>query len=288
LDRAIEAADGDPAFGSGPVFACPYALCLSHKGAFLTMLGELDEARAVLAEGREIAREYGDSEVLGSNHGFSTLLEYVAGNPDAATEHGRQAVALAERTGGALWRAWAWTDLALAQKLAGEPDQAIESLERAEEISEQGRSGIEGHVLRQSHLAEARLAAGDEQQARELADRAVRTAAEQGGFMSVIPAGLALARVLLADPGSLQAERVEAELATVLEMVQRTGARGYEPQVRVELAKVAQRLGDTQRAGRELQEARRLFVDIGADGRVAQLDASKLGGASGVERSVPQ
>jgi hypothetical protein len=104
--------------------------------------------------------------------------------------------------------------------------------------------------------------------------------------MAVIPAGLTMARVLLADPGDLQAERIETELNTVLEMVQRTGARGYEPQVRVELARRASRLGDEQRFERELAEARRLFAAIGAHGRVAQLDASGLGG--GIERSVPR
>jgi adenylate cyclase len=287
LDRTLEAAGGDPTFGAGIVFACPYALVLAHKGAFLTMLGELDAARAVLEEGRVVAREYEDPEMLGNNYGYASLLEYVAGNAEAAVEHGQSAVELAERTGGALWRAWAWTDLAMAEKLRGEPGRAIEALERAEQISEEGRIGVEGHALRLAHLAEARLAAGDPELALELADRAGEATAGNAGLASVVPAGLATARVLLASPGSLQAERIEAELGTVLEMVQRTGTRAYEPQVRVELAKLARRLGDEQRFERELGEARRLFDAIGAHGRLARLDDSELDGASGVERSVP-
>jgi tetratricopeptide (TPR) repeat protein len=252
------------------------------------MLGELETARGVLEEARAIAREHGDPEILGSSHGFATLLEYVAGDADAAVDHGRQAVELAERTGGALWRTWAWTDLGLAQKLRGDWHAAIESLERAETVSKEGRSGVEGHALRQAHLAEARMGAGDLDLAYELADEATRTAADHRGFVEVIPAGLATARVLLAAPGSLQAERIEAELATVLEMVQRTGARGYEPQVRVELAKLARRLGDEQRYEHELSEARRLFAAIGAESRLRRLDGSELDDASGIERSVPQ
>ncbi len=288
LERAIEAAGGDPTFGAGMVFACPYALCLSHKGAFLTMLGELDAARAVLEEGRAIAREYGDSETLGSNHGFASLLEYIAGNAEPALEHGRLAVELAERTGGALWRAWAWTELGMAEKLRGEWQRAIEALERAEEISREGRIGVEGRALRLAHLAEARLGAGDPALAYDLADRAAQAAAEQRGFVAVVPAGLAMARVLLAAPGSLPADRIEAELGTVLEMVQRIGARAYEPQVRVELAELARRLGDERRYERELSEARRLFAAIGAHGRLAELDDSQLDGASGIERSLPR
>jgi adenylate cyclase len=288
LDHAIEAAGGDPTFGAGLVFTCPYALCLAQKGAFLTMLGDLEPARAVLAEGREIARAHGDPETLGSNHGFASLLEYVAGDAEGALEHGRLSVELAERTGGALWRTWAWTDLGVAELMRGEWRSAIEALQRAEEISEEGRSGVEGRALRLAHLAEAQLGAGDPERAYELADRATRAAADQGGTVAVIPAGLAMARVLLAAPGPFQADQIEAALGSVLEMVQRIGARGYEPQVRVELARLARRLGDDRRYERELGEARRLFIAIGAHGRVAQLDASQLDGASGIERSLPR
>lgn len=288
LDRAIEAAGGDPTFGAGVVFACPYAMCLSHKGAFLAMLGELDAARAVLEEGRAIAREHGDPATLQSNHDFASLLEHVAGNAEPALEHGRLSVELAERIGDALSRAWAWTNLGVAELMRGEWRRAIEALERAEEISEQGRSGVEGHALRLAHLAEARLCARDPELAYDLADRATQVAAEQGGFVAVVPAGLAMARVLLAAPGSLQAARIEVELATVLEMVQRIGARVYEPQVRVELAELARRLGDQRRYERELSEARRLFVAIAAHGRLAELERSQLDGAAGIERSLPR
>ncbi len=286
LDRALEAAGGDPTFGAGVVFTCPYALCLAQKGAFLTMLGDLEAAHAVLAEGREIARAQGDPETLGSNHGFASLLAYVAGDAHRALEHGRLSVELAERTGGALWRTWAWTDLGVAELMRGQWRSAIEALQRAEEISEEGRSGVEGRALRLAHLAEAQLGAGDPELAYELADRATRAAADQGGTVAVIPAGLAMARVLLAAPGPPRADQIEAALGSVLEMVQRIGARGYEPQVRFELARLARRLGDDRRYGRELGEARRLFVAIGAHGRVAELDASEFDGASGIERSV--
>jgi class 3 adenylate cyclase len=288
LDRTIEAAGGDPTFGAGMIFTCPYALCLAHKGAFMTMLGELDAAREVLEEGRAIASEYGDTEVLGSNHDIASLLEHLAGNTEAALEHGLLSVELAERIGGALWRAWAWTELGVAELMRGEPWRAIEALERAEQISEQGRIGVEGRAKRLAHLAEARLGVGDAGPAYELAERAARAAAGQAGPVAVIPTGLAMARVLLAAPGSLQAERIEAELGTLLEMVQRIGARGYEPQVRVELAELARRLGDQRRYERELSEARRLFVAIGAQGRLAELDASQRDGAAGVERSLPR
>jgi adenylate cyclase len=238
LDRAMDAAGGDPTFGAGIVFTCPYALCLAHKAAFLTMLGDLDTARGLLEEGAKMAREYDDPVALWNNVGAMSRLEYVAGNPDAALEYARSSVDLAERNGEAHSRAWSYTHLGVAELMRGEWSAATEALERAEEISREGRTAVEGRAARLAYLAEARLGAGDPDRAHELAERAKRVAAAQGGPIAVIPAGLAMARVLLAAPGPTQTERIEAELGAVLEMVQRIEARAYEPQVRAELARV--------------------------------------------------
>jgi class 3 adenylate cyclase/tetratricopeptide (TPR) repeat protein len=284
LDHAIDAAGGDPTFAAGVVFACPYAFCLSQKGAFLAMMGELEAARAVLEEGRTIADQHGDPETVGGTHGYASLLEHLAGDVEASLEHARLSVEVAERTGGALWRAWAWTHLGLAELMRGNWRQSIEALERGEQISEEGRSAVDGHPKRLAHLAEARLGAGEVGLAQEIADRAAHAAEEIGGPVAVIPAGLAMARVLLVAPGPLQAERIDSALRDVLELVQRTGARGFEPQVRVELARLAERRGDESRYEEELSEARRLFMAMGAHGWLARLDDAGFGaGASSVE-----
>jgi adenylate cyclase len=289
LDRAIEAANGDPTFGAGMIFACPYALCLSHKAAFLGILGEFDAAHELLEEGRDLAREYGDTEALTYSHGFSSFLGHLAGDVDTASEHGRLTFELAERYGDSLSRVWAWTHLGVAQLMLGHWDQAIETLQHAEEISAQSRSGLEGRALRRAHLAEAHVGAGHREPAYEEAERATRIAAEQGGTEALIPAGLGMARVLLALSDPLPAERIERELGALLELVQRTGAKAYEPQVRVELAELARRLGDESGRERELSEARRLFTAMGAAGRLAALGGSRFApGASETERSLPR
>ena len=283
LDRAIDAAGGDPTFGAGVVFTCPYALCLSHKGSFLTMLGELDAAREAIEEGRAMARDHGDPEALWNVIGGASRLEYVAGDAVAALEHARSSVELAERHGDAVSRAWSWTHLGVAELMRGEWTAAIDALERADEISRVGRTAVEGHPVRMAHLAEAHLGAGDHGRALQISELASSSAADQGGPVAVIPAGLAMARVLLAAPGSPPVDRIETELGTVLEMVQRIGARAYEPQVRIELAELARLQGDEERRERELAEARRLFTEIGATARAAEID-----GVAGVERGVPQ
>jgi hypothetical protein len=158
--------------------------------------------------------------------------------------------------------------------MRGDWHRSIEALERAEKISREQRAAVEGRAYRLAHLAEAWLGAGEADRALTIAEEASRAAAEQGGPVAVIPAGLAMARVLLAAPDPVDPERIERELGAVLELVQRIEARGYEPQVRAELAELARRLGDTERHERELDEARRMFIEIGAERRAAALEGA--------------
>jgi tetratricopeptide (TPR) repeat protein len=63
-DRVIELADGDPTVGAGSIVGCPYAFNHGFKGFALVELGEIEEARRLLEQGRKIAREQGDAEAV--------------------------------------------------------------------------------------------------------------------------------------------------------------------------------------------------------------------------------
>jgi len=82
----------------------------------------------------------------------------------------------------------------------------------------------------------------------------------------VVPAFLGWARVQVAADDSIAADEVESKLRRALALAASTEARRYEPLVHVELAELAGRLGNDAERERELQQARRLFVEIGADG----------------------
>src|SRR5256886_12126830 len=126
-DRAIELADGDPTVGAGIVVGCPYAWCHGFKGFVLVILGELEEARKLIEQGRKIAREQGDIEVVGWSHMWSAWLAYVQGEPEATLGHGQQALEIAERIGDSFSRAWAWLQLGLAERMRGEWERSIEA-----------------------------------------------------------------------------------------------------------------------------------------------------------------
>jgi hypothetical protein len=84
-------------------------------------------------------------------------------------------------------------------------------------------------------------------------------------------ASLALARVLLGSAAPAPCVEIEAALARVLDLSHETGARAYEPLVRVELAELARQSGDQEGHQRELREAHRLFTEIGASGHAERL-----------------
>ena len=269
-DRAIELADGDVTVGAGILFACPYALCHALKGIHLLELGELEEARRLLEQGRKIAREQGDIEQVGWSHMWSSWLAYFQGEPEAALAHAQQALEIAERIGGSFLRAMAWFHMGLAERMRGEWQRAIEALERSLAIARERRHA-EHDAWRLALLGESYLGLGDLERARALVAEGVEIAQTRGHRSGETHASLALARVLLGSAGPAARAEIEAALARALELTRDTGAKAFEPLVHVELAELARQSGDAEGRERELREAHRLFTAIGAPLRAEQV-----------------
>jgi D-serine deaminase-like pyridoxal phosphate-dependent protein len=79
-----------------------------------------------------------------------------------------------------------------------------------------------------------------------------------------------LARAIVADfaPGEEQAAR--AQLDQALSIVQALGIRAYEPHIHLERSRLAAAVGDEAEQDRELREAHRLFLEVGAYGRAEE------------------
>jgi adenylate cyclase len=269
-DRALELADGDPTVGAGLVFGCPYAVCHVGKGNELLGLGELEEARRLIEQGRKIAREQGDTEVVGISHGISARLAVFQGEPEAALGHGRHALEIAERIGSSFSRDEAWISLGWGEILRGQWRSAIDALERSSAIARESRSSA-FDAYRLALLGESYLGLGDPERARALVTKSVETARAQGNVTFETLATLSLARVLLGSAGVAAREQIEAALARALQLVRETGAKASEPLVHVELAELARQSGQEQERQRELCEAHRLFTEIGASGHAERL-----------------
>jgi class 3 adenylate cyclase/tetratricopeptide (TPR) repeat protein len=270
-DRAIELADGDPAVGAGIIVACPYAFYHQFKGLMLGELGQLEQARKLIEQGRKIAGEQGDIETVGWSHMWSTWLAgFAGGEPEAALGHAQRALEIAERIGGSFSRAWAWLQLGVAEQMRGEWRRAVDALERSRAIAREGRTGVDAEARRLAQLGESYLGLGDPERARAFVEEGLEVARAQGHVPGEIHASLSLARVLLgsADPARME---IEAALARTLELARQTGAKAWEPLVHEELAELARQSGDEERRERELREAHRLFTEIGATGHAERL-----------------
>ena len=71
-------------------------------------------------------------------------------------------------------------------------------------------------------------------------------------------------------------QAIEADLCKALSDLRETGFRAYEPYVHLELAEIARLVGDGTTRQRGLREAYRLFTEIGAPIRAAEV-AKELG-----------
>ncbi len=120
-------------------------------------------------------------------------------------------------------------------------------------------------------LAEAKLGQGDPRAALELADEALADARQSGGRLFEMDALLTRARALLGSEGASCAAEVERTLAEASALIDETEARCREPIVHEISAELARLRGDEATSKRELREAHRLFVEMGATGHAERI-----------------
>ena len=91
-----------------------------------------------------------------------------------------------------------------------------------------------------------------------------------------LSAPLTRIRALRETPGLQATREIEATLAEADAWLVMSGAKSYEPFLHVERAALAWLAGDEATCQRELREAHRLFLEIGAPIRAAEV-AKELG-----------
>jgi hypothetical protein len=138
-------------------------------------------------------------------------------------------------------------------------------------IAHASRSGLDHEALMLAILAEAELGAGEAERARRTAIEAIETAERRSTLLQELFARLALAKVLLAAGDASEAEAIASQLERALALVERTGARTLKPFIAIGLARLARLRGDEMKRQRELREAHRLFLEIGAPIRADQI-----------------
>jgi tetratricopeptide (TPR) repeat protein len=153
---------------------------------------------------------------------------------------------------------------------------ALEALEKALEITRERRLlSVESGVLGVN--AAAHLGLGDRAKAVALAEEAIGVGRRRGSRFREFSALLTRSRALRETLGLQATREIEATLAEADAWLEMSGAKSYEPFLHVGRAELARLVGDENAHQRELREAHRLFVEIGAPIRAEQV-AKELAG----------
>jgi class 3 adenylate cyclase/tetratricopeptide (TPR) repeat protein len=263
LDEASAELPENPADVVGVTLVCPYAWVLGWQAAARASTGALARAFAGFQQALTIARERGDFETESWIQMSVVQAMQLAGRDDAMP-HAREAQQIAERTGGAFSLGLAWRYMGIAHLLREEWVEAIEALEQALATWRPRGVGLEAEPHALTMLARAQLGLGDAETAGITAQEAVTLAMARQTRGHEIEARLALAQALRASGGAGAAAPVEGHLRRARSLVLETGARTLQPRVHCELAELARLRGDEATCEQQLQEARRLFEEVGA------------------------
>jgi adenylate cyclase len=265
--------DGDPHAGVETLGFSVLGESMQGRAEILALLGRLDESRSLLQQSLQVSREHELLEPLAWGLGVSTILADCAGErADEARRNAFEATEVAERVGSPFSRSHAYRALALAHRMHGDHDAAIEILERAIGFAREG-SGREREPEMLAMLAEALTDAGELDRAHEVAEEAVELARSFGTQVYECMAHLAVAGLELRRGAPDAADRVAGALDAAEKLVEQTGARALAPRVEEQRARLARLQGDPQGFASRLRAAHALYAEIGARGHAERVAA---------------
>jgi class 3 adenylate cyclase/tetratricopeptide (TPR) repeat protein len=262
----------DPTLGIDLIGFSPYIWLAGMKGFVDAFSGRLSGAVERVQQAIDLAKAHGDLEVEGWMHGAMTGIGTILGDETVVGTHAERSLEIAEQIGSEFSRALAQQNMGLSLLHRGETKAAIEALETSLDISRKHKTLIEQTPYALALLSLAYLAEGD---ARGLstAKEAVAEAERMGtgGTRPRAQIALALAQLRLGGPDGMEAARKlldEAESAT-----HEMGSLGWAPDIQLARAEIAEAAGDEDGKRAALQEAHRLYEEIGARAAAAKLSA---------------
>lgn len=253
VDEALKDVPTNPRVGAEHLGYSPYIWLVMNRGRLLTYMGRTAEADDCFDRALRLAHEHGELEVLCWAHQGCVDLACLRGDVSMANAHAAQAVATAERIGTLLATWSAYHSLGRALTLRGAATEAIAALERALATMRENRTGLHLQPLVVASLAEAYLAGGRP----DLAESMAEEAHETGDGAIAVRARTLLARARR-ERGTADVRAEGSDLVGCLHVLQSTGYRSLEPDLRTELAELARELGDAEEAEYQRAEVRRL------------------------------
>jgi tetratricopeptide (TPR) repeat protein len=275
-EQGLELARGDVNLGADRIGFSPSLGFSTFRGLALSLMGRLQEGGAELDRTIERARALQQFTPLWVSHNCHVFRCEVTGEASSALAHAREAVEYTERTGNQQGRVFAHQSLGIANVLNGAWHDALEVLQQALAIGRERRLQIwEGRVL--AVMAAAHLGLSDCAKALAIADESIAVCRQRGTRIGEFSALLTRIRALREIHGAQATREIEATLAEADAWLEMSGAKSYEPFLHVERAELARLNGDDTACQRELREAHRLFLEIGAPIRAEQVTRELVG-----------
>jgi adenylate cyclase len=269
--QIVERPPADGRLGARIVGSSPYVGLLQMRSSALAYTGHPQEALAVLGHVSEMARDGQELESVGQGQYTYVTVAYLTGDAQLAAGHARRVLEIAEKFGQSRMTVLAHDALGTAGILAGQWLDAARALEAGLAIARRRRIRRDFEVSSLALLSEAYLGLGDVDRAVAVAQEAVELARGRGTLFLESRAQLSRARALLRGESDTARTEIETALRRALALVEETGARSYEPFVRVELAALAHVMGDEAGWEHELRQAHALFTEMDAPIRAQQV-----------------
>jgi tetratricopeptide (TPR) repeat protein len=274
-DEILEMVGDDAEIGLQNVGYSILIWASGFRGTLKAQLGMLEEGRREVERAVQLGRDRGDWEPTAWALGELCWIDELTGQFDGTLGRAQQALEYAERVQSPYTQNVTYQTMGLAHLLLGEPQEALDLMERVHEFRRERRTGLGCGPADMAALAAANLAVGNTILARSLVEEALSFAERGGAWQSGARVYLVRAQTLRESEGPGARDEVEVTLAQADALIREKGARAWAPFVCEERARLAQCLKDPT-AERHLREAHRLFVEMGATGHAQRL-ATELG-----------
>lgn len=263
-DEIFELASGAPDVGVGLFGTSIIPYSVFHRAWLFARMGRLEEAGSVADRAIAIGRERTELELVAWALPVHALVAFLTGEGEGAVGRALEAVGLAEDLGSPFHSVLALEGLGAAYLAAQQGKAAIRPLQDALVLARERHVALFEESSLLAYLADAYLDAGDGDAAIEAAHGAVVVAQAQKARVHECQALLSRARVLRSTATPVAGETVAADLAEAGAAIEEVGAHAWLPFLHEERALLARLEADPPKWERELREAHRLFLAMGA------------------------
>jgi adenylate cyclase len=249
----------------------PDAAGAISRSFLLLHAGRVREGHAEWERAKRLAFEHDDRSVLAIIHYNAAVIAEFVGSDLRVLEHARRAFEIADPIGDTFSINMAWIGIGIGHSFVGEWHEARAALERALALMREQRTSLFFEARTLTYLARVELRLGEIERACTTIEAAVRAGQEHYTRVWELQAHLERARILREIERLEGLEQVSLSLDAAARLIEETGAESLRPQLHEERGRLAHLNGDIAARDRELVEAHRLYVAIGATGHAERL-----------------